>query len=751
MYKMIYYSRFKDLNEHEYRIEIYKDTEDSLSPKGLILSDTPVVITYKGDDIYKPLKQSSCSINVLTDDVLRELYTGKLDEVKLKVLKDGELFWVGFLTPNVYNSEYNSEFDLLTLEFIDTIAQLENTKFQKSDNKISTFMAVMDRVLKVVDKDRDIKKILLQSSISLNDSDDILNKLFIQERNFFDEEDEPETNKSVLEDILTYLGMSMVQYKDAFFILDYDAVTKGNFLFVEYDLVAGVSKVKTIEKDERFLSDIGVYEANGNISLGDVFNKVSVIAVNNPIKDILRGLFDESTLTNQNKDPNKYYSTDTGEEVYFSAYFNSSAWDNMKPVISSFQDQTIQEVTDQNVNEITSGSFFQKNDKYTKADGEPSSLNWVDSFTMKRASDMDFGSKEFKALSAKVDYVIYKGGYFIIDFKYLFNNSNFSNKTDEDKDVVYTNDKFTTSFHDTKFMCKLKIGDSYYTGEGWKSWTKDYLPNKDFFDNAIIGVEVHGSERKYYYIYKGGKKYIGEEEARRIEAKDRFFLVHKNNINDPIYNTWKNLTNQVSYKENLVDSQNGVLIKLPQGVIDGELEFELYAPNDLGEYANGRTTGAGKYNTFVQYCHVKDLALVYTNNKFYIDIFNRKEYDPDILYTNEIEKGFVSEKDDIELRINTYTEKASSYSYVICKTIDGYDFVEKVYNKNYSKAMKMEESIIAKNVERYSVPKYIYTNTVNNKDIKPYTVVKLMDRRFVVNSISYDLSADAAEITAVEL
>ena len=71
---MKYYSDFKDINDNAIRVEIY--TTDSAEPVSLLLAADAVNIEYTSDNIYKPLKQSCCTINVLTKDVLTDLYTG---------------------------------------------------------------------------------------------------------------------------------------------------------------------------------------------------------------------------------------------------------------------------------------------------------------------------------------------------------------------------------------------------------------------------------------------------------------------------------------------------------------------------------------------------------------------------------------------------------------------------------------------------------------------------------------------------
>lgn len=757
MYRLKYYCDFKDINEKPIRIEIYKRSEVAIIAESITLSSEPITIEYSADDIYKPLKQSCCSINVLTKNVLLDLYTGTLNDVMLKVIRNSTLFWMGYLTPNIYSSEFSDDYDLLTLEFIDCIAQLENSKFTSTGNTISSFYSVMVHILDIIDAGKSINKIYLHNSLSIGSSTDMLNGLHIQERNFFDEEGEAQTNKEVMEDILSYLGMSLIQFEDKFLILDYEALKAGNYSFTVYDRVAGATNTTALPSDIRNVKAIGIAESNATISLGDVYNKVSVIANTNQIDDTVPELFDD--LTNQNTDANKYYEMVKDDYTYLSAYFNSSKWKAYQPVAGSILDSAIlDEVTASNVDSILWGAFSQKNDSYKTADGEPSSINWEDAVTLAEPYYSGIGmlplytNPEFEALSYTKDYIIFKNGYIILNFNYMFNNSSCFDDTYTDADIAYSNTKFSTGFNNTKFMCKLMIGDYYWNGERWADWNTEYLPVKDKYENSLYSIAELSGVKHYYYTYNNIKAEITLEEYNKMRAQDRFYLVHQNKEGDLIFNTWKPLTNQVSYKDNLVDSEDGVLIPLPNKVLYGSMVLKLYAPYELGKYANYRTDGSGgKYNTYVRYCHIKDLKFLYTNNKNYKDIFSKQEYDPDILYSNVIDDANVAELDDITLKVNTYSTNATSYSYVLTRSGTGYDFVDKITNRNEN--MKMEESIIQKYVEHYRQPRFIYTNTLNDKDIKPYTVIHedTINKDMVVNAVTYNLANNTAIVTTVEL
>lgn len=751
MYKKIYYSNVKDINDNNIKVEIYKNTEDVVVAKELLLANDGIEIKYdNGNNIFKTLIQSNCSITFLLPSIEYDLYSSMKNDVICKIYKNDSLVYFGIITNNIYNSEYETDLDSITIEFVDIIASLENYKYT-STNTIISFYQAIKKMLSEVDIDSTINTIYLHNVYTHNSNNDLLKNMYIQEKNFFDEKNEGLNYKDILSNIMQYLNLSLIQYEDSIYMFDATELKDTN-TFIQYNLNDDTVSTTTLTSNLRAVEDIKVYSSSASISMQDTYNTINVIVNTLTDENTLPDLLYDSNWANQNSDPNKYYEYTDSDNVYLSAYFKQDIWTVAQSEVGDMVTTPIDEITNENIEELYSGSFFQKNDSYAIEDGEPSSLNWRDIFTAVACSkDFAFPKTDYLMLSTDIDYVIYKGGYFIFNLQYMFSNYHNANNTSIDTDVVYSNTKFSTGFDDTKFYCKLKIGDYYWNGEQWLNWNTAYLPNKELYENASFGTEYSNGVTKYYYIYQGSDKiYITEEEYNKMQARDRFWLVHKNKENDLIYNTFKQLTNQVSYKMNIANSEDGVLIPLPPNkVMYGKLEFELYTPYELGRTANYRTDGsAGENNTYVRYCHIDDMKMIYTNNNSYYDIFNLQEYECDIKFSNVIDDSFVKELDDIVMKVNTYNDKAASYSYVLYKITDGYNFVDKL--KKGSESMIAEEYTINKYCDYYSTPKLVYNNNLwYNFNI--IDRLSLMNKEFIINTMTIHILNNNAEITAMQL
>lgn len=802
MKRLFYYSKFKDVAENSIRIEIYKDSDTEVSATELLLSADTAQIECDADSLFSPIKVSELTLNVLTKDVLKELYTAKANEVSAKVFRNGVLFWFGYLSPNIYSSDYTDETNLLSLEFVDTLSQLDYFKYRYIDvaeNKsyIRSFYDIVINILDRIDSEKVINEIYLSNSIQVSGSNDVLGKMMIQERNFFDESDEADTCKNVLSEIIKYLSMTMIQYENKYLILDYDAIKSGNNKYIKYNRATGANEVVTLPANEIIMNK-NIYEANATISLGEVYNKIVVIGNNNPISNLIPDLLDDEDLENQNEDKNKYYEkTETiNDEDYtlVSAYFKSkNNWIVDTPINGKKEEMA--EITLDNVTDIYQGSFFQKVANYKNKDGEPSSLRWTAYLTMKggaeRSLTHSYGSGFKPKLTAKKHGgSIFKGGYLIANIRYKYSIHLQANSCLTEPMQTYKTGSYVFPFVENLFPCHLSIGDKWFDGEIWqdKQVYQDKI-NRDYY-KKVLGPATFLNAHWYYYIDEYGyKRFVTKSEYNNLPAslkkydggyednnlvyyytdenkgtiyttqeffyecllKDKFFLVHKNYDGDRIFGVEKELTNTVSYKLNLIDSEDGVIIPISdKQIIEGSLNFEIWTPLDLGKVPQVQQHEEQNYCNAI---HISDLSLKYTTDKYAIDIFSKEKYDADIKFENVVNEDYVNDFEDLELQVNTYSEKAGSYSYVIERVGESYDYIGNILNLNTRDRLKQEEHIVTKYYNYFSSPKYIYSNTLNNVGIKPYSLLfeNTLGKNFFLNKWVINLGDNSIEVTANEV
>ena len=785
--KLRYYSNFKSIEEKVYCIEIY--TLLATKADELLLSSSPMQVEYEADELYKPLKLSNAVVEVLTGKILSDLYTGENHgvEIRLYNVTDDVLEWFGYLTPNLYSGDYISSLDRLSLEAVDTLASLDNIKYSyiSENGNFCTMLDVLAHIFDKADKNRIIPNVYIHKTNKLTreSTECILSEIYVQERNFFDETGEPMTCREALEHLVKYWGMTVIQWKDGFYIIDYDFLNKGKTDFFVYNRIAKELSNYSLEVPVRNVTEIGITPGVASISLGNVYNKVSVVANLNTINEVIPDVFDEKDIINQNSDPNKYY--EKNETIDNKAnILLTSFWKSKKNYFYKNPDVVGDEITIDNYNTITNGVFWQKCDSYLAEDGEPSSLNWRSYLTFAQTNSYKWDDK-LLSLNKK-GIVLFHGGSLIANISYKLSGHLLAHDILKTSDEVFSYTKYGAGFKNTLFPCRLSIGHNYYDGERWVAYSEYNLKKergyyksmaggghfagakwyryKDNYGywrwvtkdryNSLTGVEKCSGDceqnNMFYYLENNVKIFVEEWYRNECYLQDRFYLVHKNKENDRVFDTEKSLTNTVSYKMNLTESQDGVAIKFPNDIVlNGVVVFELYIPNHLGSIPMYRTDISCHTCNAV---HISEISLVYSAENEKVDIYNSSNSDSDIVYSNVISDANVTEMEDIELLINSNARNIASYSNTATKIGEDFDYLKGVYSPLDDGVFLPEQLLIDKLYRHYRAPKFQYSNELKrNLSILSRVKENSLNKTMVVNSMSIDYANECNHAQLIEV
>lgn len=815
---MTYYSDFKDIDNNSMRLEI--TTSGSGSNTEVKLLSDAMTIEYSGESIFDAMRPSRASVNLFVSDIIPTLFSGTLNGVTVKLFKNSSLFWFGYVQPNVYTQSYQGVYDTLTIEAIDTVAQLENvdyTYIDKTDSVgIFSFLNVLSHCFDAVDPNHVISDLYIDSTISINGSSPILNNLFIKERNFFDEKEEPMKCDEVVSSIMQYLQLTLIQYKGAFYAVSSDKLNSPYVLthYTHNGTKWQQGENVTMTLTPKTTSQIGQSGSDVTVSLGGVYNKVTVIANNCPLDNILPEFDDEDDIVNQNTDPNKewdedYTAPDGTAYKLISGFFKSlHNWTYTQPYNLSGQ---ISEVTNSNRDTIISGIFWQNVAEYKTADGEPSSLSRKLYITM--ASDGTSLSLPYMTLNTPKTMIL-DGGYLIINLKYKFStdlraHSAVRSMYDSAATFGSCSDLTWTSNTDyigaagwpdnTMFLTRLTIGDWYYNGEKWDSitaqqarqayynsiysgwgwdgagrtnhWFRTWNSTHDVWDYVTESVYNSFSGRKergdcayananfLYNINCGSEKvYIPQEFYYEYYNGGYFYLVHQNKVTEAIYDTEYALTNTVSYKMQ-INSTDGVAIKCPEKqTMYGQLEFQIYACSKLGTNPQPRTDIA---STKLKAIHISDLTIAYSKQQTQTDIYHESNIDPDTIYSNTVDENYCKELEDIELKVNTQNDWATSYSYVIGQSGGQYNYIDSLTFGSAKK--KPEERLVQRLVNYYKTPKYQFSRAVHNKVLDTSTSTEVYpfqpinetiggsSKQLVTTAATYNVSQNTVNLNTNEI
>lgn len=844
---LTYNMQFSDCTNNTYQIRIYTQTVVQ-TPVELLMQADSVQIEYSSETLFDPLRCSKATINLLVEDIRPDLFAGGNHDVYVEIDKNSSIFWMGYVTPNVYSQPYQQKYDSLSLECVDFISDLSNYKYTYTTNdksKLTSLLDVISHCLSKTDVNHNITKLYCDANISYDNNNRILETLSIFERNFFDEKDEPEQCDEVIKSILRYLGLTLVQYKDAFYIIRMGENLYSNYSLLYYTYSNNAwtyNSTTTFSFSIQTTDEIGLGDSGCNISMDSVYNKVTVIANSNPQDDILPKFDDSSDLKNQNSNPNHYetstFTFDNETYTLLNGYFDSkNNWDATVNLPGMTQTSNvakwdtvnygwnyIPEVTNANLYDNGNANLFcgynygivwQKTNEYKTVEGEPATLSWKTYLSFWDMGWSDYITKNQYISLKPSNTMAVEGGYLIASMKFRLSSQYRANsvlkslnRQSEYMGRVYQDGNTFPEY--ILWPAKIKIGNKFYNGEEWLDqteynqkeaywlatyygWSIDYVNSHTYYRiwNSTINDWDYVSETTYnsysgtketgqtgtpsYGLYRYDESnntiiYVPSDFVQQIVYGQYCYLSSKNTIGEYIFDTEKSLINTVSYKMNLTDAREGIAIPLPvDSITYGQLTFELHPPytisnflgiNDVLNTPVQITTDitSEKY-TICTAIHISDLKITYSKQNINLDIYNLNDEDKDVTYTNVINDSFSAQMDDVELKVNTYNEEISSFSYIIYKNGNTIQFI-RTLNFNGTE-LKPEYNIISNLINHYSSPKIQYVNIVMNRklstgtEVFPFHPIKETIggqlKHLVTTSAIYDLHSNTVNISTMEV
>ena len=242
---MKYTGKFTNIKGVNYTVNIITNIS-STSTQNIVLAAQPVIIEQKNEDVFAPLKSRSCTISILTDNVIFDIYSSTAQGTKVEVIEESTntKIFTGYVTPNLYTQNYVG-LDSIEIECIEALSTLEYFEYEKVDN--NGIISFKDIMLAAIRKCNAYKNIYYPNNLKLSSTDTsyLLDKLSISEYNFFDDDAERSAwnYKEVIEEMMLFLGWSMVVINDDVVCVD---STNNNTSYVKIVVSTGAQSTTTL-------------------------------------------------------------------------------------------------------------------------------------------------------------------------------------------------------------------------------------------------------------------------------------------------------------------------------------------------------------------------------------------------------------------------------------------------------------------------------------------------------------------------
>lgn len=327
-------------NQREERIEVHiltggdrtKETVIGEKNGELSFTDDPVELTSQVNDTFDHLLCQQATVRLLARNFVPDFFCASCRDAVVNIYREGECLFAGFIEPQSYSQGYNEEFDEIELSCIDALTALQYAKYRdvgslgvlynvvKAEAEQRTFLAMLKEILGGVTAELDIvggnaMHYLYDGSKAVDDLAGnhyaIFGQLTVSELLFLgDEEDDVWQQDEVLEEILKYLNLHIVQDGFTFYLFSWESV-KGDERIYWRDLLTGAS-VTTARQTTDIETGL-VTDTDTTISVGEVYNKIMLTAKVESMESVIESPLDNDLLKSPFSNKQKYmteYSSD---------------------------------------------------------------------------------------------------------------------------------------------------------------------------------------------------------------------------------------------------------------------------------------------------------------------------------------------------------------------------------------------------------------------------------------------------------
>lgn len=309
---MYIHGDFRDVNNVLYSVHILSDNDKikelTIGENGLYFADSPISIETNIDDTFQTIIRRSASINLVTHDYIgNELFANNARNIKVNIYKEDLCIYAGFVEPNTFSQPFANgleEFTINTTDALTTLqyyyyCNLKDYQQAKKDASVKTFKEMLDKMLDdILNIDivegtggciyYDLSKGIVKGKENTIFSDCSMSELYL----LGDEADDVWTNEEVLEQMLQYLNLHIIQDGLDYYIFDWNSIKNRRADWYNMTLQSNI-KVNplVIEMTGEMHSS-----NNTNLSISDVFNQVSLKCQLEAYEDVIKSPMDSDSL-----------------------------------------------------------------------------------------------------------------------------------------------------------------------------------------------------------------------------------------------------------------------------------------------------------------------------------------------------------------------------------------------------------------------------------------------------------------------
>lgn len=292
--------------------------ELEMMPGGLWFGPEGAETTSGVNDTFDVILGQGATLHLQADRHYPELFCANCLDARVRIKRGGAVVFTGFLEPMTYSQDFNSVVDDLELNCIDTLSALQYSRYMGigeagtshavavSEARQRSFLEILLESLATVRDDG--SRIWYDGSVTLEGWEgNVFEGLSLSDLLMLGEdEDETWTRKECVEEILRYLNLHITQDGQDYYIFSWSTLKKGG---VREWMELGGSMTKKTECRTVALMNGNAADKRTQISIGEVFNRITVTAEREEIENVIESPLTEESLGSPYSNRQKYLTT----------------------------------------------------------------------------------------------------------------------------------------------------------------------------------------------------------------------------------------------------------------------------------------------------------------------------------------------------------------------------------------------------------------------------------------------------------
>lgn len=325
-------------NDRTQTIEIGTEKAD------VYFSEDPAEIENEVNDTFDVLLRNSAKIRLLCGNLITNLFSTSCRDAVVNIYKNDTCIFAGFIEPQTLSQPYNDRWDELELNCIDALSALQYSKYKnvgalgviytfvKAEAAQRSFYDIATEILQGVTEGLDILgnqniKFWYDGSKAVDAQTanryQVFKQLSISDLLFMgDDESDVWQQDEVLEELLKYLNLHIVQDGFNFYIFSWESVKATPDKIIWHDIVA--NSTKTTAQQAVTIALANVADCDTTISIGDVYNQLLLTAKVENIESVIESPLDDDLLVSPYINKQKYlteYSSDGEGKTAYNAFY----------------------------------------------------------------------------------------------------------------------------------------------------------------------------------------------------------------------------------------------------------------------------------------------------------------------------------------------------------------------------------------------------------------------------------------------